>query len=71
MDKSALCCFLDNGFDYRARNWYTGETWNVSLSEQTEYQEKLKMEEEKKSVGALSSGKKGTKKMYIDLVIIV
>ena len=30
MDKSALCCFLDNEFHYRGRDWYTGKTWNVS-----------------------------------------
>ena len=39
MDKSVLCCFRDNGFHYRGRDWYTGETWNISLSEQTEYRE--------------------------------
>ena len=71
MDKSALCCFLGNEFHYRGRDWYTGETWNVSLSKQIEYQEKLKMDEEKKGVGALSSRKKGIKKMYINLVTIV
>ena len=65
MDKSALCCFLDNEFDYRERDWYTGETWNVSLSEQIEYQEKLKMEEEKKKCwGPFLREKRNKKNVY-------
>lgn len=31
-DKSALCCFLDDEFHYRGRDWRSGETWSVSQS---------------------------------------
>ena len=47
-DKTALCCFLDNEFHCRDRDWYTGETWSVSQSESIAYSEKLKMDGLKK-----------------------
>ena len=56
IDESALCCFLDDEFQSRRRDWYTRETWNVSLSDQIEYQEKLKIDEiKKKEIGSFSS----------------
>ena len=50
IDKSALYCFLDNEFHYHGRDWHRGETWNISLSEQIKYQEKLKMNGGRKKV---------------------
>ena len=49
-DKSALCCFLDDEFYYRGRDWRAEETWSISLSKQIDYQEKIKKDEAKKKV---------------------
>ena len=49
-DKSALCCFLDDKFYYRGRDWRTEETWSVSLSKQIDYQEKIKKDKARKKV---------------------
>ena len=57
-DKTALCCFLDDKFHYRGRDWYTGKTWSVSRSESIAYSKKLKMDELKKIGWSFSSRKK-------------
>lgn len=50
-DKTALHCFLDTEFQYKDRDWYTGETWRVSFSDQLDYEEKIKLNEAKKIAG--------------------
>ena len=40
-NKCALCCFLGDKYLYRGRDWTTGYTWNVPLSEQMKYEEKF------------------------------
>ena len=47
--KTLLCCFLDDEFHYRGRDWYKRKTWSVSQSESIAYSEKLKMNEINKS----------------------
>ena len=53
VDKTALDCFLDREFQYKSRDWYTGETWCVSLSEEIDYEEKLNWMRRKKGVGGV------------------
>ena len=67
-DKTALCCFLDDEFHYRGRNWYTGETWSVSQSESIAYSKKLKLDELKKSGCVLFFKRKNKKVQYIKYI---
>ena len=46
----SLYCFLLDEYTYKGRDWYTGETWSVSLSDSIRYQEKIKMDEIKKKL---------------------
>ena len=48
MDKSTLDCILDSEFQYKGQCWYTGETWCIPLSDQIKFEEKIKIDEEKK-----------------------
>lgn len=50
-DKTALHCFLDTEFQYKDRDWYTGETWRLSFSDQLDYEEKIKLNEAKRLLG--------------------
>ena len=49
MDKSTLHCFLDSEFQYKGRCCYTGETWCIPLSDQIKFEEKTKIDEQKKN----------------------
>ena len=42
-NKCAICSFPDSKYDYGGRYWQTGETWNVPLSEQMRYEEKIEI----------------------------
>ena len=41
-NKCAICLFLDREYHYRGRDWSLKETWDVPLSKQMQYEEKLK-----------------------------
>ena len=46
------CCFFYDEYHYGGRDWSTGYTWDVSLSEQMKYEEELEKQifsEKKKS----------------------
>ena len=47
-NKSAVCSFLDSEYHYGGRDWHTGETWSVPLSEQMRYEENIKINQMKK-----------------------
>ena len=42
-DKTAAECFLHGEYKFRGRNWTSGETWSVSLSDSIHYDEKIKL----------------------------
>ena len=64
-DKTALCCFLDAEYHYRGRDWQTGETWNFPLSEQIEFEEKIWLDNEKKTTAGTIPTRKIKKAMYL------
>ena len=41
-DKTSADCFLHNGYEFKGRDWTSGETWSVSLLESLRYNEKIK-----------------------------
>ena len=47
-NKCAICLFPDREYHYRGRDWSLKETWDVSLSEQMQYEEKLKENRQKR-----------------------
>ena len=48
--KQLFACFLDAEYNYRGSDWRTGETWNVSLSKQIAFEEKIWLNNEKKQL---------------------
>ena len=42
-NKCAICSFPDSKYHYGGRYWQTGKTWNVPLSEQMRYEEKIEI----------------------------
>ena len=46
-NKCALCCFLGDQYHYKRRDWYSGSTWDVSLSESMKYEDDLKINQMK------------------------
>ena len=42
-DKSCIDCFLHQEYTFGGKDWTTGETWRVSLSESIRYSENIKI----------------------------
>ena len=42
-DKTATECFLHSEYEFRGRDWTSGETWSVSLSDSIRYDEKIEL----------------------------
>ena len=70
-DKTALCCFLDTEYRYGSRHWQIGETWNVPLSEQIEFEEKIWLGNEKKTTAGTIPTRKIKKSNVFNIFVII
>lgn len=49
-NKSCIDCLLYHEYTFSGRNWNTGETWSVPLSESIRYNERIKINQLKEKI---------------------
>ena len=46
--KNCICCFLHEEYRYKLKDWFTGKTWTISLTDCIEHREKIDIDKIRK-----------------------